>query len=62
MVFVISEKWASVQNGEVQDIKKAVGGLRACVKQFIEQQQDTARVSDLASMTGRVYFRREVEL
>ena len=33
-----------VQSGEVQGIKQAIGALIVCVKQFVEQQQGTAKV------------------
>lgn len=41
---LFSGEWAIVQSREVQDIKQAVGGLTACVKQFVVQQQGRARV------------------
>lgn len=45
LILCTSGEWAMVQRGEVQGIKEAVGGVTACVKQFVEQQRDTARVN-----------------
>ena len=53
-------EWASVQNSELEGIRRAVGGITSCLEEFAKVERDTAKVSVIMLAWWVVVGRDEV--